>query len=115
MSSNSNNLHEFGKCRLDAAKKVLWCEDQPVALPLKAVELLSVLVERGGEVVTKDEIWQAVWQDSFVEETNLTHNIYLLRKTLRDLGEPDLIQTVPRRGYRFAAEVRPYTNGDLVI
>ena len=66
---------------------------------LKAVELLCVLVDRPGEIVGKDEIWQAVWQDTFVEETNLTHNIYLLRKTLKDLGEADLITTVPRRGH----------------
>jgi DNA-binding winged helix-turn-helix (wHTH) protein/TolB-like protein/Flp pilus assembly protein TadD len=115
MSDNPNHLHQIGKCRLDSEKKVLWFNDEPVALPLKAVELLSVLVERSGEVVTKDEIWRAVWQDSFVEETNLTHNIYLLRKTLKDLGEPDLIQTVPRRGYRFAGETRTHSNGDLVI
>lgn len=115
MSGDLNNLHEFGKCLLDSEKKVLWFENEPVGLPRKAVELLSILVERRGEVVTKDEIWQGVWHDAFVEETNLTHNIYLLRKTLKELGEPDVIQTVPRRGYRFSGETRPYTNGDLVI
>ena len=115
MSDNPSHLYHFGKCLLDSEKKVLWSDDKPVPLPLKAVELLSVLVTKGGAVVTKDEIWRSVWQDSFVEETNLTHNIYLLRKTFKDLGEPDLIQTVPRRGYRFAGEVRPHSNGDLVI
>ena len=115
MSSNLNHLHQFGKCLLDSEKKVLWFENEPVPLPRKAVELLSILVERRGEVVTKDEIWQAVWQDAFVEETNLTHNIYLLRKTLKDLGEPEVIQTVPRRGYRFAGQAGPDTNGDFVI
>ena len=98
MNNEFEPLREFGKCRLDVEKKFLWCGDQPVQLPLKAIELLCVLVESGGTVVTKDEIWQSVWQNSFVEETNLTHNIYLLRKTFKDLGEPDLIQTVPRRG-----------------
>ncbi|MEZ5427340.1 MAG: tetratricopeptide repeat protein [Pyrinomonadaceae bacterium] len=115
MNNGISDLREFGKCRLDVGKKVLWCEEKPVPLPLKALELLSVLVERNGEVVTKDEIWGAVWQDSFVEETNLTHNIYLLRKTLRDLGEMDLIQTVPRRGYRFTGAVRVIETGELVI
>lgn len=112
MSNEFKPLREFGKCRLDVEKKFLWCDGEPVQLPLKAIELLCVLVESGGSVVTKDEIWQRVWQDSFVEETNLTHNIYLLRKTFKDLGEPDLIQTVPRRGYRFAGKVRDVLNGN---
>ena len=115
MSNGISDLREFGKCRLDVGKKVLWCEEKPVALPLKSIELLSLLVERKGEVVTKDEIWHIVWQDSFVEETNLTHNIYLLRKTLKDLGEMNLIQTVPRRGYRFAGEVSEIEAGEIVI
>ena len=116
MNNEFKPLREFGKCRLDVEKKFLWCGDQPVQLPLKAIELLCVLVEGGGTVVTKDEIWQSVWQNSFVEETNLTHNIYLLRKTFKDLGEPDLIQTVPRRGYRFAGEVSEAKNGgDIII
>lgn len=106
MSNEFKPLREFGKFRLDVEKKFLWCNDQPVQLPLKAIELLCVLVEHKGMVVTKGEIWQKVWQDSFVEETNLTHNIYLLRKTFKDLGEPNLIQTVPRRGYCFASGVR---------
>jgi DNA-binding winged helix-turn-helix (wHTH) protein/TolB-like protein/Tfp pilus assembly protein PilF len=115
MNNENNSLREFGKCRLDIEKRFLWCDDKPVPLPLKSMELLCLLVERGGEVVTKDEIWNAVWRDAFVEETNLTHNIYLLRKTLKDLGENDLIQTVPRRGYRFAGDVREITNGEIVI
>ncbi len=115
MNNKHNNLREFGNCRLDVENRVLWCAEKPVQLPLKSVELLCLLVERGGEIVTKDEIWRTVWQDVFVEETNLTHNIYLLRKTFKDLGEKDLIQTVPRRGYRFAGEVRPHSNGELVI
>jgi DNA-binding winged helix-turn-helix (wHTH) protein/TolB-like protein/Tfp pilus assembly protein PilF len=115
MNNENNNLREFGKCRLDIEKKFLWCAEKPVALPLKAVELLCLLVARGGEVVTKDEIWRAVWQDAFVEETNLTHNIYLLRKTFKDLGEKNLIQTVPRRGYRFAGELGDQSGSELVI
>ncbi len=110
MNNEFNYLHGFGKFRLDAEKKFLWYDEKPVQLPLKAIELLCVLVENNGALVTKDEIWQSVWQDSFVEETNLTHNIYLLRKIFKDFGEPDLIQTVPRRGYRFAGEVREIEN-----
>ena len=68
-----------------------------------------------GAVVSKDEIWNEVWPDAFVEETNLTHNIYLLRKTLKDLGELNLIQTVPRRGYRFAGDITEVIPGDVIL
>jgi adenylate cyclase len=115
MLNGHSNLLEFGKCRLDVDKKLLWARGEPVQVPLKVVELLCVLVERRGEVVTKDEIWQGVWQDAFVEETNLTHTIYLLRKTLRDLGEGEIIKTIPRRGYRFAASVVEIPNVDVVV
>ena len=115
MNNGISDLREFGKFRLDIGKKVLWCDEKPVSLPLKAIELLCVLVERKGEVITKDEIWNAVWQDAFVEETNLTHNIYILRKTLKSLGEKNLIQTVPRRGYRFTGEVRAIETGEIII
>ena len=117
MQVGPKSIFEFGRCRLDTQKKFLWCEGQAVDLPRRAIEVLCVLVDGRGDVVTKDEIWRAVWNDSFVEETNLTHNIYLLRKAFKDLGEPDLIATVPRRGYRFSGAVRETENGlrDLVL
>src|SRR5437762_13258177 len=99
MSSEINHLRQFGKFRLDAQKKVLWHEDQPVELPLKEIELLCVLTENRGDVVTKNELLERVWSESFVAESNLSRHIYLLRKTFKDFGEnEDLIQTVPRRG-----------------
>ncbi len=115
MRNGHSSLREFGGCRLDVEKKVLWANGETVQLPLKAVELLCVLVETPGAVVTKDEIWRAVWNDSFVEETNLTHNIYVLRKTLKDLGEDQLIKTIPRRGYRFTGEVREIPVDNVII
>lgn len=115
MVNEHSSLRQFGKCRLDVEKKLLWFGGSPVQVPPKAVELLCLLVERRGEVVTKDEIWHNVWHDAFVEETNLTHNIYLLRKALKDLGEDDVIATIPRRGYRFTAHVHDLPVGDVVI
>ena len=115
MINGHSNLREFGRCRLDIKKKVLWADGEPVSLPLKAIELLCVLVESRGGLVSKDEIWHDVWHDSFVEETNLTHTIYLLRKAFKDLGEKDLIKTVPRRGYRFSGEVREIPLADVII
>ncbi|MCO6511787.1 MAG: winged helix-turn-helix domain-containing protein [Aridibacter famidurans] len=97
--------YEFGDWRLDAEERFLWFRQEPVDLPPKAVEVLRVLLEKNGEVVTKTEILDSVWQDAFVEESNLAHNIYVLRKAFRERGE-NFIQTVPRRGYRFTGEAR---------
>jgi len=93
----------------------LWANGETVQLPLKAVELLCLLVESRGAVVTKEEIWHNVWNNSFVEETNLTHNIYVLRKALKDLGEDQFIKTIPRRGYRFTGRVREIPVDDVII
>lgn len=99
-----NGQFDFGKFRLDTANKVLRHEDKVVALPLKAVELLCLLIENHGEVVSKQEIFDKVWQNSFVEDSVLTQNIYTLRKTFEEFGEADLIKTLPRRGYLFKYE-----------
>ncbi len=117
MTNKNGHLREFGKFRLDAEKRVLWCGDQPVNLALKEIEMLCVLTENGGgEVVTRNEMLERVWQNSFVEESNLSRHIYVLRKTFKDFGETgELIQTVPRRGYRFAGEVRETKNGGSEI
>jgi DNA-binding winged helix-turn-helix (wHTH) protein/TolB-like protein/Tfp pilus assembly protein PilF len=116
MSNKTKHLREFGKFQLDAEKRVLWCKDEPVKLALKEIELLCVLTENGGEVLTKNELMEKVWADSFVEESNLSRHIYVLRKTFRDFGETeDLIQTVPSRGYRFVGEVHETETGELII
>lgn len=94
-------LHRFGRFELDTASFTLSESGVLVNLPRKAVELLSVLVGRSGEVVTKDQLMGALWPDGFVEEANLTQHVYLLRRAFRERGVPDPIQTVPRRGYRF--------------
>lgn len=97
--------YEFGNWRLDTEGNFLWFRQAPVDLPPKALEVLRVLLEKNGEVVTKSELLDTVWQDAFVEESNLAHNIYVLRKAFRERGE-SFIQTVPRRGYRFTGEAR---------
>lgn len=105
MGNGDNSLRRFGEFSVDLGKKVLWHDETPVELPYKAVELLCLLIEREGEVVTKEELLDRIWEDSFVEESVLPQNVYILRKTFRELGGGDLIQTVPRRGYRFAGDV----------
>ena len=98
------NIFDFGKFRLDNANKVLRYNGEIVGLPLKSVELLCLLVENRGEIVNKQEIFERVWTDSFVEDSVLTQNIYQIRKTFEEFGEKDLIKTVPRRGYIFKFE-----------
>ena len=73
----------------------------------KSFETLLVLVERSGHLVEKDELMKVVWADAFVEESNLTNNVYALRKLLGP-GENgrSYIETVPKRGYRFTAPVK---------
>ena len=106
---------EFGNCRLDLKNRFLWCGSDHVSVTPKALDLLCVLVEGRGDVVTKQEIWEKVWNDSFVEETNLARNIYLLRKTLKELGQHEVIKTVPRRGYRFIGEVRESPRDEVLV
>lgn len=106
MYNGANNLYEFGDFRLDVSHSTLWREAEIVPLSPKALELLTVLIERGGQVVSKQEIFQTVWADTFVEDGVLTQNIYTLRNALGpDENGKQFIETVPRRGYRFAGAV----------
>jgi DNA-binding winged helix-turn-helix (wHTH) protein len=102
-SKRGRRFFEFGRYRLDVENRLLLKDGELVPLKRKAVETLLVLVERRGKVVSKDELIQTLWPDSFVEESNLSQYIYLLRKTL---GEGEYITTISGRGYRFAAEAR---------
>ena len=77
---------EFGPFRMDPAKQVLLRGDEPVPLTPKAFHLLLMLIRRSDEVVSKDELMKAVWPDTFVEETNLTRNIFALRKAHSSVG-----------------------------
>lgn len=122
MSLDLNNLCEngpfrdFGPFRLDPVKKVLWRHNEPVPLALKEIEILGVLTAKPGEVVTKEELLDRVWGDSFVEESNLAQHVYRIRKTFQKLGESgQLIQTIPRRGYRFTGAINEVGAGDLLI
>jgi Tol biopolymer transport system component/DNA-binding winged helix-turn-helix (wHTH) protein len=103
MSKQNKRIFEFGSFSLDTVNRQLRRDGELVPLKAKAVDTLLLLLERRGDVVEKDELMQSLWPDSFVEEANLTQNIYSLRKAL---GEGDYIETIPRRGYRFVAEVK---------
>lgn len=107
MSDSIRHFYDFGPFRLDVANRLLLREGEPLPLTPKAVDTLLALVQHGGDVLRKDDLMKLVWPDQIVEEGNLTQNIYLLRKTLRqESNGQDYIQTVSRRGYRFVGEVR---------
>jgi len=107
MSRQEKVLYDFGPFRLDPVKRVLLCEEDPVALTPKAFSTLLALVERQGEVVEKDTLIQLVWPDTFITEATLTQNVFRLRKALGEgAGDHRFIVTVPGRGYSFVAEVR---------
>jgi DNA-binding winged helix-turn-helix (wHTH) protein/TolB-like protein/Tfp pilus assembly protein PilF len=107
MEQKAKGLYEFGPFRLDAGERLLLRAGEAVSLTPKAFDLLLALLEQPGHLREKEELMQAVWPDSFVEENNLADNISRIRKALGE-GENGLkfIETVPKRGYRFVAEVR---------
>lgn len=107
MLQQGKHYFEFGGFRLDPAAGVLTRDGELVLLNPKAVETLAVLVRHHGRVVSKEELMEAVWPDAFVEEANLNVQVSALRKALEDnADDPAFVETIPRRGYRFRAEVQ---------
>jgi TolB-like protein/DNA-binding winged helix-turn-helix (wHTH) protein len=99
-------LYRFGPFALDSRKRTLSRSDSPVSLTPKAFDVLLFLAQNPNRLVTKEELLQAVWGDTFVEEGNLTQYIYHLRKALGDNSEDArLIVTIARKGYQFTADV----------
>ena len=97
---------EFGEFRLDLTVRRLFRGSETVAVTVKAFDTLAALVERAGAVVDKDELMKQVWPDTVVEDSNLSQQVFLLRKALGEHHtDHRFIQTVPRRGYRFIAPV----------
>jgi Tol biopolymer transport system component/DNA-binding winged helix-turn-helix (wHTH) protein len=100
-------IYEFAGFRLDAGDMTLRQRGELVQLTPKVFETLVLLVENAGRLVNKDEFMAAIWPEQFVEESNITFNIKMLRKALGDnAAAPQFIETVPRRGYRFIAPVQ---------
>jgi len=99
-------IYRFGPFELDPQKRLLHKTGTAISLTPKAFELLIVLIENRGRLMTKDELMQKVWPDSFVEEGNLTQTISVLRKALGDSqdGVRNIV-TLPGRGYQFVGAV----------
>jgi TolB-like protein/DNA-binding winged helix-turn-helix (wHTH) protein len=106
MSSLTNNLYRFGEFALDAQGRVLRRGAEAVPLTRKAFDVLLLLVRNAERTVTKDELIQAVWPGSVVEESNLTQTIFMVRKALDETPERRYILTVPGEGYRFLVPVK---------
>jgi DNA-binding winged helix-turn-helix (wHTH) protein/TolB-like protein/Flp pilus assembly protein TadD len=106
-------FYEFGLFRLNSVGRILLRDAEVVPLTPKQFDILLLLVENHGQVVEKERLIEQVWPDASVEEGNLTTNIYMLRKALGEgANAQQFIQTLPRRGYRFVAEVREVIPGD---
>ena len=107
--------YEFGPYVLERAQWRLRKGDEVISLPPKALAMLLLLVERAGNMVTKDEILAKVWEGTFVEEGNVAFYVAMLRRTLADPLGASCIQTVRTRGYRFVAPVTVLQDPQLAI
>ena len=108
MPRTGSGLYDFGPFRLNPEQRTLTRESQALTLAPKTFDLLTFLVEHQGRVLSKQELMHALWPDTFVEEANLSFQISVLRKTLGEDGAR-WIETVPKHGYRFVADVRATT------
>jgi len=106
MIRRAKHFYEFGQFRLDEGERLLLRDGQPVPLAPKVFDTLLALVKDRGHLIEKEALMKELWPDTFVEDSNLTYNISQLRKALGDGDGQRLIETVPRRGYRFLAPVR---------
>jgi len=115
MNEVNDKIYAFGQFRLDTGKRLLFKGGEVVTLTPKAFDTLLALVENKGNVMSKEDLMRLVWPDHFVEENNLAQNIYAIRKALHDGVEGvKYIDTIPKRGYRFVAdvEVSNYSSDD---
>ena len=118
MDRQAKHLLEFGPFRMDLEERVLMRDQEAITLSPKAFETLLVLVQHSERVVLKDDLMKTLWPDTFVQESNLSQHVFLLRKALGDRADdPEYIVTVSGRGYRFAQKVTEVTepDGDLII
>ena len=110
---DTRELYEFGPFRLEPAERKLLRGSEVVVLTPKAFETLVLLVRNSGHLLEKDELLRMLWPDSFVEEGNLSNNIFVLRKALGE--NPPYIETVPKRGYRFVGAVRQLPSAEKAL
>ena len=106
ISKSTRKRYRFGPFALDPSERLLLQDETPTPLTPKAFDLLVLLVESAGRLLDKEALMRQLWSDTFVEEANLSNNISLLRKALGEIENgAKYIETVPKRGYRFVADV----------
>lgn len=105
MSKQSSHFYAFGLFLLDASERRLSRGGQVIQLTPRQFELLWLFVQNGGHILTKHELIETIWPDTFVEEGTLTRSISRLRELLAQDAENQYIETIPRQGYRFIADV----------
>lgn len=98
--------YAFGSFRLDTARRMLFNGDEVTPLPERAFQLLLLLIEAEGELVSKETLASKVWPEAVVSDANLSQHIYLLRRMLREkASDRSYIMTISGRGFRFAAPI----------
>src|SRR5512146_1723038 len=104
MPALSSPVYRFAGFTLEPAERRLSMAGKPIALTPKVFDTLVLLVERAGHIVSKDQLMKELWPRGYVDESNLTKHIWLIRRALGE-GETEsrLIETVPKVGYRFIA------------
>ena len=110
------NTFEFGRFRLLPQECLLMLDGQAIPLEPQVFKTLRVLVENSGHLCEKSWLLEQVWDETFVEEGNLARNISVLRKVLGEGVEGNrYIETVPKRGYRFVANVKQLINDETLL
>ena len=108
------HVYQFGPFQLDERARILLRQGEPVSITPKVFDTLAFLVANAGRTVSREELIQAVWPDTFVEEGNLNYNMSQLRTILGESAtETSYIQTIPKRGYRFVAEMGEVTRAPI--
>jgi DNA-binding winged helix-turn-helix (wHTH) protein/tetratricopeptide (TPR) repeat protein len=110
MSLKMKQIFEFEEFRLDAESPSLWRDGDLVAISPKALRTLVLLVQKKGEIVSREELIETVWKETFVEDGNINYTISQLRKIFKN---KELIKTVPRHGYRFTGDVRENSHNGI--
>ena len=111
-NGKEHRSYQFQSFRLDTGERLLLKNGEKIALTPKAFDVLVHLVERNGHLVEKEELLQEIWPDSFVEEGNLTRIVHTLRRALGETNDDRYIETIPKTGYRFIADVSSPQNAE---
>jgi DNA-binding winged helix-turn-helix (wHTH) protein len=116
MLEQKQQIYVFDDFRLDVPNRELSHDGQVVALPAKAFDMLVVLIENRGRLIEKEELFQRVWPDQIVEESNLTVQVSAIRRALGDRkANPQYILTITGKGYRFVGELISQETEDHII